>query len=150
MTKDQTKRIVVGIDGSEDARRALAWALEEARLRGCAVEAIIAYEVPISSSIPLLTPMIPPELFREYAEGAVEKAVRSMVGSDTEAVPVAKFAVAGHPGHVLIDAAAGAELLVVGARGNGGFLGLRLGSVSNYCVHHAPCPVAIIPAASPS
>ena len=59
-------------------------------------------------------------------------------------VPVTTRAVQGRPARTLLDAAAGADLLVVGARGRGGFTGLRLGSVSQQCLHHAPCPVVVV------
>jgi nucleotide-binding universal stress UspA family protein len=52
--------------------------------------------------------------------------------------------VQGHPAQVLLDASAGAELLVIGSRGHGGFVGAMLGSVGQHCVHHATCPVVII------
>ena len=52
--------------------------------------------------------------------------------------------VEGHPAEVLVRAARGADMLVVGSRGHGGFTGAVLGSVSQYCVHHAPCPVLVI------
>ncbi|MEV0561406.1 universal stress protein [Dactylosporangium sp. NPDC049742] len=53
--------------------------------------------------------------------------------------------VQGHPAKVLLDAANGAELLVVGSRGHGTFTGILLGSVSQHCVQHAPCPVVVVP-----
>jgi nucleotide-binding universal stress UspA family protein len=59
-------------------------------------------------------------------------------------VPVTGQAVEGSPARVLLDAARGAQLLVVGSRGLGGFTEAPLGSVSQHCVDHAPCPVVII------
>jgi nucleotide-binding universal stress UspA family protein len=53
--------------------------------------------------------------------------------------------VEGHPAETLLHAATGAELLVVGSRGHGTFAGILLGSVSHYCVQHAPCPVVVVP-----
>ena len=52
--------------------------------------------------------------------------------------------VEGHPAQVLVEASQGAELLVVGGRGYGGFADALLGSVSTYCIHHAQCPLTII------
>jgi nucleotide-binding universal stress UspA family protein len=54
----------------------------------------------------------------------------------------------GNPAQVLLDAARGADLLVVGSRGHGGFAEALLGSVSQHCVHHARCPVVVIRAAA--
>ena len=140
-------RIVVGIDGSENAQAALAWALDEARRRGCPLHIVLAYEVPVAMAIPgAMTTMVPPELFQQRGEGLLETAVGAAIDPATETVPVTKAAVSGHAGKVLIEAAEGADLLVVARRGMGGFLGLHLGSVSNYCIHHSPCPVAVIPA----
>ncbi len=52
--------------------------------------------------------------------------------------------VEGNPAQVLLDAADGADLLVLGSRGHAGFTEALLGSVSQHCVHHAPCPVVVI------
>jgi nucleotide-binding universal stress UspA family protein len=59
-------------------------------------------------------------------------------------VPVERIVSEGSAAGVLIDVAQGAELLVVGSRGRGGFSSLLLGSVSHQCALHAPCPVAIV------
>jgi nucleotide-binding universal stress UspA family protein len=60
-------------------------------------------------------------------------------------VEVAIRVVEGHPVHVLMDAARKAQILVLGSRGHGTFTGILLGSVSQHCVQHAPCPVVVIP-----
>jgi nucleotide-binding universal stress UspA family protein len=65
-----------------------------------------------------------------------------VVGSGVTATPVL---VEGQPADALCAEAEGAELLVVGSRGLGGFHGLLVGSVSQQCVHHAPCPVVVVP-----
>ena len=140
------KRIVVGIDGSDGARTALKWALTEARLHGADLEVVVAYEIPLTNSIPgAMTPMIPSDVYVKYANGMLDMAVATVVDPNDKTVKVSKSAHHGHPGHVLRESAKDADLLVVGSRGMGGFLGLHVGSVSRYCVHHAPCPVAVIP-----
>jgi nucleotide-binding universal stress UspA family protein len=69
--------------------------------------------------------------------------VSEVAGPDPE-VEVETVAVHGSAAHSLVEAAANADLLVVGSRGHGGFAGLLLGSVSQQCAHHAPCPVVIV------
>ena len=90
-------------------------------------------------SVPASQPPHGPEALRQLdVESAAESSAASGYGISYAAVP-------GHPGHVLIEAANDADLLVVASRGSGGFLGLHLGSVTNYCINHARCPVAVIP-----
>jgi nucleotide-binding universal stress UspA family protein len=67
------------------------------------------------------------------------------IGTDGDSITVTARAVAGHPAEALLDAAEGAELVVVGSRGRGGFAGLVLGSVSQQVASHAPCPVMVVP-----
>jgi nucleotide-binding universal stress UspA family protein len=77
------------------------------------------------------------------AAKAVAEAISEAVdpASDVRVRPVV---VHGYPAEVLTDHAAGADLLVVGSRGHGGFTGALLGSVGQHCTHHAPCPVVVI------
>jgi nucleotide-binding universal stress UspA family protein len=135
-------RITVGVDGSPEADAALLFALEEAQLRRADVEVVLAY-----SPLPYLagdvalrhaeaTEIEADELLRK----AVEPAAANFPG-----VTVTTRAVLGAAAENLIAAAEGADLLVVGSRGRGGFSGLLLGSVSQQCVHHAPCPVVVVP-----
>lgn len=134
-------RIVVGVDGSEEGTAALRWALEEARIRNSPVEVIYAFSgLPDLSEIVVLDDekdaMIEAE---ELIRVVVDEAVQGMPG-----VPVSSRVIGGRPSHVLIESSIGADLLVVGSRGRGGFTELMLGSVSQQCVHHARCPVAVI------
>ena len=66
------------------------------------------------------------------------------VSGPGEQVKIRTTAAEGSPARVLLDASQGAELLVVGSRGHGGFTEALLGSVSQHCVHHATCPVVVI------
>ena len=138
-------RIVVGVDGSPEATAALEWALEEGRLRGSDVDVVCAFSaVPDLSEATLLADEKDAALrAEELVRSVVEPAAQSRPG-----VRVATRTVEGRPAQVLIEAAAGADLLVVGSRGRGGFAGLLLGSVSQQCVHHAPCPVTVVRSAT--
>ena len=138
--------IVVGVDGSAGAERAVAFAVEEARLRGATLEAVSVWQVKVFAG-PGFFQAAPPsneliDALRRVAQDAVDNALEDV---DTSGIEVRRAAVAGVPAEVLVDAAKDADLLVVGSRGLGGFRGLLLGSVSQQCAHHAVCPVAIVP-----
>ena len=134
-------RIVVGVDGSDQSKAALRWAVEEARLRGASVRAVYAWSapyVPVPGAV--LTEHNLEEL-RLQGERMLE-AMNEEV--DSKGVEVERTSVEGGPARVLVEAAKDADLLVVGSRGRGGFAGLLLGSVSQQCAHHASCPVVIV------
>jgi nucleotide-binding universal stress UspA family protein len=137
--------IVVGVDGSESARAALGFALDEARLRGAAVRVVGVWHVPVTAyggamvaPDPSLAGDLESQMSRVLGR-ALEEASDVAPGVDVETVVRE-----GAPAGVLLEEAQGAELLVVGSRGLGGFRGLLLGSVSQQCAHHAPCPVVIV------
>jgi nucleotide-binding universal stress UspA family protein len=142
--------IVVGVDASAAAKAALRWAVDEGRLRQAAVVAVHAWEVPALALAPVdVVPAPPPidlvSLTKELGEAA-EQLVRHVVeevAGDAAGVEVRPVATEGPAPTVLVEAARGADLVVVGSRGRGGFVGLLLGSVSDQVAHHAPCPVVI-------
>jgi nucleotide-binding universal stress UspA family protein len=136
--------VVVGVDGSEDAGAALQFAAEEAALRGAYLRVVCAWEVPASATISVgLVPGLSQSLGEE-AESIVYAAV-GQVGELQPSVSCEPRAIEGHPGSVLLDEARGAILLVVGSRGRGELAGMLLGSVSHQVLHHAPCPVTVVP-----
>ncbi len=138
-----TARIVVGFDGSDHSGRALDLAIEEARLRQATLEVVYAYIVPVywtAPQYPVELPQVEDDIIRE-AEALVDKAVADVPAS----VEVKRVIARGPAAHVLLEAAEGADLLIVGSRGRGGFRGLLLGSTSHQLVTHAPCPVVVVP-----
>ena len=137
--------IVVGVDGSESARAALGWAFAEARLRNTALQVVSAWSVPTQIYGASLAPidLTPPEVFESAAQRAIADTVDAL-GTAADGLAVERLVVEGGASQVLVEAAKGAELLVVGSRGHGGFGGLLLGSVSQQCAQHATCPVVIV------
>jgi nucleotide-binding universal stress UspA family protein len=133
------ERIVVGVDGSPTSEQALRWAVEQARLTGWELHAVVACDFPV----PYATPVLADQDWSGEAAGALRKSLENTVG-DVEAVRISQHVSRGHPARVLLDAATGAGLLVVGGRGFGGFTGMLLGSVSQHLITHAPCPVAVV------
>ena len=138
-------RIVVGVDGSAGSLAALAWAIEEATFRKAAVVAVQSW-LPYSQVSPLesMAPVFQAGEGEAIAKDLLADAVRKVVGDGTAEVVVEQRVFCDHPVSALLDASKGADLLVVGSRGHGGFLGLVLGSVSSQCVHHATCPVVVV------
>lgn len=144
---EPTGRIVVGVDGSACSEAALRWAMAHAQQAGASVEAVAAWQYPEMYGYSWgYLPSVPDGgNFAASAEKVLEEAVervKEQIGSSTEVVT---RVVEGHAAQVLMDAARGARLLVVGTRGHGTFAGLLLGSVSQHCVQHAPCPVVVVP-----
>jgi nucleotide-binding universal stress UspA family protein len=132
--------LLVGVDGSAPARAALRWAVDQARLTGARVRAVIAWEVPVYTG----WGYIPYEDFGAAAGKLLSETVEQALGPDGLDVEIVESVLPGHPAQVLIDASAHATLLVVGSRGHGAFAGTLLGSVSQLCVQHAHCPVVVV------
>jgi nucleotide-binding universal stress UspA family protein len=142
------ERIVVGVDGSACADAALRFAAQEARDHGAGLEVVHAWSFPafVGSAFAPAAP-IDPVVVEETAKGIVAEAVDRVLGPAGERdLEVDEVVQAGSATEVLLARAGGARALVLGTRGHGGFVGLLLGSVSQQCAHHAPCPLVIVPA----
>jgi nucleotide-binding universal stress UspA family protein len=133
-------RIVIGVDGSAHSAQALRWAAEEARVRGSRLEAIQAWEGIIGRLPPTSASDEP---FKHHADEILAAAVAGLP-VDARPANIDSRAVKGHAAAVLIEASAGADLLVVGSHGHGGVVGALLGSVSRRVAEHAHCPVVIV------
>jgi nucleotide-binding universal stress UspA family protein len=142
-----TPYIVVGVDGSECSKKALRWAIAQAQLTGATVEAVAAWQDPVMSGYFYgWAPMqFEGDSYQAITEKTLAETVAETAGPQGRTVQVGTRVVQGHAAQVLMDAAAGAQMLVVGSRGHGTFAGILLGSVSQHCVQHAPCPVTVIP-----
>lgn len=136
-------RIVVGVDGSPASIDAVRWAARYAGLTGAKLEAVTSWTTPqtygTSLGIGLET------MQTDWADTAREIQQTAL----SQAFPhgfegLARMVVESHPAAALITAAHGADLLVVGSRGHGGFAGMLLGSVSGHVVAHASCPVVVV------
>lgn len=154
-------KIVVGIDGSSESARALAWAADEAGLRGWQLEVVYAFDrqpewlrfgpPPTLEGLALETferagadsnARLAADVARDHAQALI----RSMLSENVpEGVKVERTVSDEHkPGPFLVDRSMDAGLLVVGSRGRGSVESMLLGSVSTYCVHHARCPVVVV------
>lgn len=136
--------IVVGVDGSENSLDALRWAAEEARLRDCTLKVVASFATPIMSTGYEVAAPDPSDLAAASTTmlGAAVDTVRD--SGLLDGLDVVTEALEGHAGEQLITLSEHADLLVVGARGHGGFLGLLMGSVTTYVVNHSRCPVVVV------
>jgi nucleotide-binding universal stress UspA family protein len=133
-------RIVVGVDGSIPSRAALAWAVDQARLTGAVVEVVTAWEFPATYGYPMTSFAVSWEdLARQVAREAIAE-----IAGQARPVQIICQVLEGNAARVLVKESAGADLLVVGSRGHGGFTEALLGSTGQHCVHHAACPVVVI------
>ncbi len=138
--------IVVGVDGSDGSRAAIAWAAKEAARRREPLVVLHAWHVPsaggpFSGEMAVTVTNDLEAAARHLVDTLVEEARRT-AGQNLE---VTGEIVCGSPGPELIDRSRSASLIVVGSRGLGGIRGLLLGSVSRQAVHHSHCPVVVVP-----
>lgn len=136
--------VLVGHDGSTGAQEALAWAAGLAVRTGLALHVLRAWSLVTAPRPPSWEPGYVPPL--ADSERAVRDDLERCVGA-AGPDPVARVhthVVHGAAVRALLHTAGGADLLVVGARGHGGFAGLLLGSTSDQCLRHAPCPVTVV------
>jgi nucleotide-binding universal stress UspA family protein len=137
-------RIVVGTDCSERSDRAVAFAFAEAQARGIGLTVVHAWRYPVSTSPGELVHVV---VNRTDLTDMENDLVAKSFAEHREAhpgVPVQQVLAQGNAAAVLVHESFGADLLVVGSRGHGGFAGLLLGSVSDAAIRHAGCPVAVV------
>ncbi|MDA1362963.1 universal stress protein [Glycomyces luteolus] len=139
--RSQEQGIVVGVDGSASSKQALAWALRHADTAGLPITAVLAWEIPANYGTAAM--VLPAAEFADEAQRALKQVVDEAAAAFPN-VQVESRIVEGHPAKNLLKEAEHAQLLVVGSRGHGGFVGTILGSVSQYCVTHAKCPVLVL------
>ena len=145
-TRNRARRILVGVDGSPDSLAALAWAVEEARRTGGEIGAVLVYDsglawIDVGSEYQ--APILEQSAMR--AKAALHHTLEGLGIEGSTSVPVRPVVVEGQPARVLVELARDADLLVVGSRGRGDFTGVMLGSVSQRCAGHSPCPVVVVP-----
>jgi nucleotide-binding universal stress UspA family protein len=149
-TRPADNRIVVGVDGSKSSHQALRWARFLADTTGCSVEAVMAWQPLSAYSWATMGWAAYPGDWDPAADA--HKALTDAVEEVFGATPPANLTIAvreGGAAQVLLEAGAGARMLVVGSRGHGGFAGLLLGSVSSACAEHASCPVLVVHGETP-
>ena len=143
-------RVVVGTDGSSSSRRALRWGLEEARLRRASVDVVHAWQPPYGVTSPYVVaptfPSVP--VGTDVVESRARVLLNQVIDDEDlrhQPAPVERILVCGPAARAVLDTALGADLVVLGTRGLGGFPGLLLGSVTHHVAHHARCPLVVIP-----
>jgi nucleotide-binding universal stress UspA family protein len=139
-------RVVVGVDGSPSSIQALEWAARQAELTGATLEAIQTWEWPTSYgwSLTFPTGYDPAADAQKQLDDALAPVRQARPGLAIDAKVVE-----GHPAPVLVGASRGADALVVGCRGHGEFVGMLLGSVSEYLTTMAHCPVVVVRESQP-
>ena len=141
--------IIVGTDGSANSLRALEWAIREAGIRRTSLTVLAVYQVlpdywgAVTSPGAHALAEDARKIAQEATDGLLDR-----VGAQSRPLSVTVQDANGLPAEEILKAAndMDADMIVVGARGAGGFKKLLLGSVSTHVTHHAHCPVAVIPA----
>jgi nucleotide-binding universal stress UspA family protein len=139
--------IIVGVDGSDNSRRALGWAMREAVQHQQPLEVMTVNPDPVRPATGIYWGVHPENTFKpELAQKALQEFVDNVASEIGGTVPEITVSVTkGEVAEELIKASRGADILVVGSRGGGGFARLLLGSTSSQVTHHAACPVVVIP-----
>ena len=138
--------IIVGVDGSDHSKRALIRAMTEAAIHHAPLTVLTVHQAVVGyAGGPVTYPEDEAETARarEAAQAETDKVLAELDGPRPESVTVR--AVHGFPAEELVNAARGADMIVLGSRGVGGFARLLMGSVADKVVQHAPCPVLIVP-----
>jgi nucleotide-binding universal stress UspA family protein len=138
-----TNEVIVGVDGSPTSIDALRWAIDEAKHTGAVVVAVHSWEVPFVGDLTGTAVMPDRRLLEDGAQATLDHAIAA--AGDHPDVKVRGEVREGAAARNLLDRSADARMLVVGARGHGGFVGLLVGSVATQCVNHAVVPVVVVP-----
>ena len=136
-------RIVVGVDDSQESIAALTWAIGQARATGAAIEAVYAFQV----SLPIpYSPVIrvPAGEIAAEAHTALDQVVAAHLDGHP-GVRATTTVKEGQPADVLIEAARGADLLVLGSSGITGIIGVLSASTDYAVIHRIPCPLVLVP-----
>jgi nucleotide-binding universal stress UspA family protein len=139
--------IIVGVDGSDHSRHALEWAIREAAVRHAPLTVLTVQQAAAEYWGGPVPHPGDQDLAKQAREMAQEETDTTLEKIDPEFRPasVTVRAVSGLPAEALLEAAADADMLIVGSRGAGGFKRLLMGSVSTQVTHHSHCPVVVIP-----
>jgi nucleotide-binding universal stress UspA family protein len=142
---EKWKRVVVGVDGSEGSRLALVAAVEQAREHDATLTVLTTWAQPVTAG-PAGYAAFDRVSEAALSEGAEQQQadVLSAVLATDPPVRIEQQIVEGHPAQQLLAASERADLVVVGSRGHGGFVGMLLGSVSQHVTAHASCPVLVV------
>jgi len=135
----ESKPIIVGVDGSSSSIDALRLAARLSQAMGHPLEVVTAWDYPALAGYYVAAEWAPDRDGEVILDAAIREAFGSQVPSD-----LVRTLRKGAPASVLVEESGRAEMLVVGCRGRGGFVGLLLGSVSAACAEHARCPVLVV------
>ena len=138
---EPVRPVIVGVDGSDNAKAALSWAVEYARSTGIPLVAVATWEWPTSYGA--MVPWPDNVNFEDDARTELDQTVRDVLGKGATQQLTTEV-VHGPPSAVLEAMSSSASLLVVGSRGHGEIAGMLLGSVSEFLVTHAHCPVVVV------
>ncbi|MEU6740852.1 universal stress protein [Streptosporangium sandarakinum] len=139
--EEHRREVVVGVDDSPQSDPALAYAFEQARVRGCPLRAVHAWQLPVHAFAPDVTYDM--DEVRRYQDRMVREKLTAWREKLPE-VQVIEDVSSSHPVDALVEASEDADLVVVGSRGMGTIGSAILGSVSRGVLHHARCPVAVV------
>ncbi len=146
---NETPLIVAGVDGSKPSIEALRWAVRQAELTGASIDAVIAWQYPLTATGYGWSPTGGVDE-TDYSALAVKMLAEAVAAVNAPPeVSIRQIVVEGNAAQAILEAAKHADLLVVGNRGHGGFADALIGSVSTNILHHATCPVLVVRAPHP-
>lgn len=141
VTDKPLDRVVVAVDGSDNSRAALQWGIDHVEPDG--VVTVVGVYNPVSSSFDGYVPPI--EMLEQQTRASLDESVADVVGNAVMCPKIELEVRAGDPRNELRDAAADADLLVVGSRGHRGVAHLLMGSVTTSLLHHPTVPTVVVP-----